>query len=86
MIGEKKVFGFAAEPNKYGIFLTSPATQEADKIICHDVSGFGGSWIARNGSVFFEQEGGGCLCEKAMDKAQKYAKQQNSLIQKQGTK
>lgn len=70
-------FGFVAEPHRDGYFLVSPATKRGDKIECHDLSGFLGSWDMKTGGVFFASTTGDCLCPDAMSKANEYSKQMN---------
>ncbi len=70
----KEVFGFVSEPHKNNKYLVTPATKDGHgEITCHDTSGFLGSWKMKEGGVFFEEEGGGVYCQKALDKANTHA-------------
>lgn len=68
-------FGFAAEKRKSGWFV-SPATRENDKILCHDLSGFLGSWEIKEG-VFFKSQNNESLDEVVMKEAQEYCVKMN---------
>lgn len=75
----EEVYGFVSEPHKNGQYFVTPATKDENGIItCHDPSWFLGSWIMKEGGEFFEEEGGGGYCSKALDKANLHA-QVNSL-------
>ena len=71
------IYGFVSEPHG-DKWLVTPATKEGDTITCHDVSGFLGSWAMKGGGVFFEEEGGGCFCDIALQKALSHAKELNN--------
>lgn len=76
------LFGFVAEPHRNNCFLLFPATKDKDTgdIVCHDTSGFCGSWKMKDGGVFFKAETDSCFCEEAMGKAIDYCNQMNGEV------
>lgn len=69
------VFGFAVERMRSGTMCVTPATKTGDKVRCHDISGFMGSWDMQEQGVFFPGETpNDCLCPVAMQKADEYAR------------
>jgi hypothetical protein len=73
-----EVFGFVAEPHRNNCYFVSAATEEGDKVTCHDLSGFLGSWKMREGGVFFPTVSGETLCKEAMQMANDYAREKNA--------
>lgn len=69
-----KLHGFVVEAHKNNYYLVSPATVENDTIICHDISGFLGSWEMKEGGIFFMCKQNKPLCEDTLSLASKYAK------------
>lgn len=75
----KEVHGFVAEQQPItGFWLSHVATLdcETNKVRCHDLSGFLGSWDARGG-WFFPSETGENICKVAMKKCADYCKEMN---------
>ena len=71
------IYGFVVEPHKNGYWLVSAATQEGDKIICHDLSGYLGSWAMKDGGKFFPSVTESSVCGIALEQASKYAQEKN---------
>lgn len=73
------IFGFVSE--KHGDnYTVIPAVkdEETGVVTVQNVSGFGDVWVMHKEGVFFEQEGGGPFCEKAMKKAEDYSLKMNN--------
>lgn len=74
------IFGWAVEKINGRCFI-SAATKErktdgnivTEEVICHDISGFMGSWKARKDSVFFQTVSGDATCSIALKQANNYA-------------
>ena len=47
------IYGYVSEPHRGGEHLVINASNENGVIRCHDLSGFMGSWIMKDGGVFF---------------------------------
>lgn len=74
-----KVFGFVAEPHRNNYYMVSPASQEGEEVMCHDLSGFLGNWKMKDGGVFFLTVSGETLCKEAMQMADDYAREKNII-------
>jgi hypothetical protein len=76
------VYGWVVEKIN-GKYFISAATKErktdgnivTEELICHDLSGFTGSWKARKDAMFFQTVSGDATCSIALDKAIKYSKE-----------
>jgi len=76
------IYGWAVEKVNGKCFI-SAATKErktdgnvvTEEVICHDLSGFRGSWKARKDAVFFQTVTGDATCSIALEQASKYAKE-----------
>lgn len=83
----EEVYGWAVEKVGAEYFITA-ATKERktsghvaiEEIMCHDISGFRGSWKMRKDGVFFPTVTGGATCSVALEQACKYAKECRGFI------
>ena len=72
-----EIFGFVAEPQpKSGYWLCHPATLSNGVVLCHDLSGFLGSWRARGG-YFFPNRHNATLCNLTMKECESYCRLMN---------
>lgn len=79
----EEIYGWAVEKVN-GKYFISAATKErkvggnlvTEEVICHDLSGFMGSWKARKDAVFFPNVTGSSTCSVALKQASKYANEQ----------
>ena len=73
-------FGFVAEPHKGGRYLVSPARLCDGLVTCSDLSGFMGSWLMKDGGVFFPSIDNKPLCRQALANANQYASRISTVI------
>ncbi len=81
------VFGWVVEKIN-GQYFISAATKECktdgdvvtEEVICHDISGFMGSWKASKGGVFFQTVSGDATCNIALEQAKKYVDENKGLV------
>lgn len=72
----EEIYGWAVEKVGYQCFI-SAATKDSEtgEVMCHDISGFMGSWKMRKEGVFFPTVTGDATCSIALEQASKCAKE-----------